>query len=404
MNFDILKTLVKRDETSKIVLLVMDGLGGLPEKATESQTSLEAARTPNLDALAGQSLCGLHQPVAPGITPGSGPAHLGLFGYDPLTYQVGRGVLSALGIDFDLQPGDVAARGNFATVDSTGRVKDRRAGRIPTEKSAELCALLQEQVTLPDAQFFIQPVKEYRFLFVLRGDGLLPDINETDPLEVGDNPLKAEAQCPKAEKTAALVRSFVKQTAAILANHQPANMVLIRGFSQLPRWPSMQEVFGLKAVAIARYPMYRGVAKLVGMKALPASHSVDEEFDRLAQCWADYDFFFVHIKRIDSAGEDGDFDRKVTLIEKVDAFIPRILDLEPDVLIVTGDHSTPARMRYHSWHPVPVLLWSDICRPDRVTQFGERACLAGGLGGRFPVTDLMPLALAHARRLEKFGA
>jgi len=404
MKFDILKPLVKRNETSKIVLLVMDGLGGLPEPAAGSKTSLEAARTPNLDALAARSLCGLHQPVAPGITPGSGPAHLGLFGYDPLTYQVGRGVLSALGIDFDLHPGDVAARGNFATVDDAGRVTDRRAGRIPTEKGAELGRLLREQVTVPDAQFFIQPVKEYRFLFVLRGDGLHANINETDPLEVGERPLKAEAQSPAGEETAALVRSFVEQTAAVLADQEPANMVLLRGFSQLPRWPSMQEVFGLKAVAIAMYPMYRGVAKLVGMEALPASQSVAEEFDRLAQCWADYDFFFVHIKRTDSAGEDGDFARKVAVIEEVDTFVPRIMELKPDVLVVTGDHSTPARMRSHSWHPVPVLLWSDVCRPDRVTQFGERACLAGGLGGRFPVTDLMPLALAHAGRLEKFGA
>ena len=404
MNFDILKTLVKRDETSKIVLLVMDGLGGLPEEASGSQTSLEAARTPHLDALAAQGICGLHEPVAPGITPGSGPAHLGLFGYDPLTYQVGRGVLSALGIDFDLQPGDVAARGNFATVDGTGRVKDRRAGRIPTEKGAELCTLLQEQVTLSDAQFFIQPVKEYRFLFVLRGDGLHADINETDPLEVGEHPLKAEAQSADADKTATLVRSFVKQTAAVLADAEPANMVLLRGFSQLPRWPAMQEIFGLKAAAIAMYPMYRGVAKLVGMEALPASQSVDEEFTRLAECWADYDFFFVHIKRIDSAGEDGDFTRKAALIEEADTFVPRILELKPDVLIVTGDHSTPARMRYHSWHPVPALLWAETCRPDPVTQFGERACMAGGLGPRFPVTDLLPLALAHAGRLDKFGA
>ena len=404
MNFDILKTLVKRDETSKIVLLVMDGLGGLPEQAAGSKTSLEAAHTPHLDALAARSLCGLHEPVAPGITPGSGPAHLGLFGYDPLTYQVGRGVLSALGIDFDLQPGDVAARGNFATVDDDGRVKDRRAGRIPTEKGAELCTLLREHITSSEAQFFIQPVKEYRFLFVLRGDELLADINETDPLEVGENPLKAEAQSPKAEKTAALVRAFVEQTATILAEHKPANMVLLRGFSQFPHWPSMQEIFGLKAVAIAMYPMYRGVAKLVGMEALPASHSVDEEFDHLAQCWGDYDFFFVHTKHTDSAGEDGDFDRKVAQIEKVDAFIPRILELKPDVLIVTGDHSTPAKMRYHSWHPVPLLLWSNVCRPDRVTQFGERACLAGGLGPRYPAADLMPLALANAGRLEKFGA
>ncbi|MFO7661176.1 MAG: 2,3-bisphosphoglycerate-independent phosphoglycerate mutase [Chloroflexota bacterium] len=404
MDFDILKTLVKRDETGKIVLLVIDGLGGLPERAAGSQTSLEAARTPNLDALAARSICGLHEPVAPGITPGSGPAHLGLFGYDPLTYQVGRGVLSALGIDFDLQPGDVAARGNFATVDDAGRATDRRAGRIPTEKTEELCTLLRERVTLSGAQFFVQLVKEYRFLFVLRGEGLLADVNETDPLEVGERPLKAEAQSPEAEKTAALVRSFVEQTAAVLADREPANMVLLRGFSQLPRWPSMEEVYGLKGVAIAGYPMYRGVSKLLGMEALPASPSVTEEFDRLAQHWADYDFFFVHIKGVDSAGEDGDFDRKVALIEEADAFVPRILELEPDVLIVTGDHSTPARMHYHSWHPVPVLLWSDICRPDRVAQFGERACMAGGLGPRFPVTDLMPLALAHARRLDKFGA
>jgi len=404
MDFDVLQALVKRDEASKIVLLVMDGLGGLPAGAAGLKTSLEAAKTPNLDALARQSICGLHQPIAPGITPGSGPAHLGLFGYDPLTYQVGRGVLSALGIDFDLQPGDVAARGNFCTLDDRGRVTDRRAGRIPTEKGEALCDLLREHVTLPDAQFFIRAVKEYRFLFVLRSEGLVADINETDPLDVGESPLQAEAQSPEAEKTARLVRSFVKQTAEALAGHEPANMVLLRGFSRLPDWPSIQEVFALKAVAIAMYPMYRGVAKLVGMDALPFSKSVPEEFDRLAQSWNDYDFFFIHIKRIDSAGEDGDFDRKVALIEEVDALVPRIMDLGPDVLIVTGDHSTPAKMRYHSWHPVPVMLWSDVCRPDRVTHFDERACITGGLGPRFPVTDLMPLALAHAGRLKKFGA
>ncbi|MGC9347686.1 MAG: 2,3-bisphosphoglycerate-independent phosphoglycerate mutase [Anaerolineae bacterium] len=404
MKLEHLKPLIKRGEKTKIVMLVLDGLGGLPFDDTKLETALEAAEIPNLDALAARSVCGLHQPVGTGITPGSGPGHLGLFGYDPLTYQVGRGVLSALGIDFDLQPGDVAARGNFCTVDDEGVVTDRRAGRIPTEQGQTLCNLLQKQVSLGGAEVFIQPVKEYRFLLVLRGDGLEGDITETDPLEVGEAPLEAEALAPDSEKAARLVRSFVEQVRNILSDRDPANLVLLRGFSQLPDWPKMDEAFGLRGVAIAMYPMYRGVAKLVGMDALPASKTVAEEIDKLEAHWDAYDFHFVHVKRIDSAGEDGDFDRRVSLIEEADALIPRILDLKPDVLVVTGDHSTPAKMRYHSWHPVPALLWSPICRPDNVTQFGERACLTGGLGARFPAHELMPLMLANAQRLDKFGA
>jgi 2,3-bisphosphoglycerate-independent phosphoglycerate mutase len=399
-----LKPLIKRNESSKIVLVVLDGVGGAPFDGPQSQTALEAAETPNLDALAARSLCGLHQPVATGITPGSGPGHLGLFGYDPLRYQVGRGVLSALGIDFDLQPGDVAARGNFCTVNDQGVVIDRRAGRIPTQKGTALSNLLQEKVSLGSGEIFIRPVKEYRFLMVLRGAGLASDISETDPLETGEEPVKAEALTPDSRKAADLVQSFVEQARNILRDHEPANMVLLRGFSQLPDWPKMQEAFGLRAVAIAMYPMYRGVAKLVGMDALPASKTVSEELDKLEEHWDDYDFHFVHVKRIDSAGEDGDFDRRVSLIEEADALIPRILDLEPDVMVVTGDHSTPANMRYHSWHPVPALLWSPVCRPDDVKRFGERACITGGLGARFPAHELMPLMLANARRLDKFGA
>lgn len=404
MKLDILRPLIKRDETSKIVLMVMDGVGGLPDEAAKFMTELEAAETPNLDALAARGVCGLQMPVGPGITPGSGPGHLGLFGYDPLEYKVGRGVLSALGIDFDLQPGDVAARGNFCTVDEEGKVSDRRAGRIPTEQGRTLCNLLQEHVALGGVELFVQPVKEYRFLLVLRGDGLAANISDTDPLEVGEPPLEPEALSPDSEKATRLVRSFVDQARTVLGDHHPANMVLLRGFSQVPTWPSVEEAFGLRALAIAMYPMYRGVAKLIGMDALPASHSVSEELDRLADHWDEYDFFFVHVKRIDSAGEDGDFDQKVSLIEETDALLPRILDLEPDVLVVTGDHSTPAKMRYHSWHPVPVVLWSPVCRPDGVTRFHERACITGGLGPRLPAADLMPLMLANARRLDKYGA
>ena len=404
MNFEQLKPLIKHDETTKIVLIVLDGVGGLPYNDDQPVSALEAADTPNLDQLATKSICGLQLPVGPGITPGSGPGHLGLFGYDPLKYQVGRGVLSALGIDFDLRPGDVAARGNFCTVDSDGIVTDRRAGRIPTERNEVLCDKLRQQVALGGAELFIQPVKEYRFLLVLRGSGLNANINDTDPLETGEAPLKAQSHDAATKKTARMVNVFVEQVGNTLKDEDPANMVLLRGFSQLPDWPPMQEAFGLRGAAIAMYPMYRGVAKLIGMDALPFSKSLDEEVDKLEAHWDDYDFFFIHVKKIDSAGEDGDLAEKVSRIEEADAIVPRILGLEPDVMVVTGDHSTPARMRYHSWHPVPVMLSASNCRPDGVTAFNERACLSGGLGPRIPSADLMPLMLAHADRLDKYGA
>jgi 2,3-bisphosphoglycerate-independent phosphoglycerate mutase len=401
MKLDFVKELIEPAET-KIVLLVMDGLGGVPQEAG-GPTELEAAKTPNLDSLAAQSICGLHQPVAPGITPGSGPSHLALFGYDPIEYQVGRGVLSALGIDFDLTFQDVAARGNFCTLDEDGRVADRRAGRISTEKNRQLCELLRE-IELLGVEIFVKPVKEYRFLLVLRGTGLSGDVSDTDPQDVGEEPVQPEAGAREAEATARLVRQFLDQAQEILADHHPANMVLLRGFSKRPSWPSMETVFGLRSAAIAAYPMYRGVAKLVGMQILDTGENVEEEFDVLEDHWDDFDFFFLHVKRIDSAGEDGDFERKVRLIEEADKLVPRMMALEPDVIIVTGDHSTPSLLRYHSWHPVPVLLHSKYCRPDGVAEFGERACLAGGLGPRIPASNLMPLALANARRLQKFGA
>ena len=403
MDFDLIKSLLKGDKAGKIVLLVMDGLGGLPMEEG-GKTELEAANTPNMDDLAKKSILGLHQGIRTGITPGSGPAHLSLFGYDPVTYQVGRGVLSALGIDFDLQKDDVAARGNFCTFDEQGRVTDRRAGRIPTEISERLCNLLNEKVDIPGVQVFLQPVKEYRFLLVLRGEGLKGNIEETDPQVTGEKPLPAKALDEESQKAAELVQEFVRQAEEILKDESPANMLLLRGFAQWPDWPMFPEVFGLKSIAIAMYPMYRGVAKLVGMDSPPASHSYEEEIDMLEEKWEDYDFFFVHIKKTDSYGEDGNFNNKVAEIEKVDALLPRILALDPSVLIITGDHSTPCSMKYHSWHPVPLLLYANTCRPDGIDSFGERACVKGGLGPRFPAYELMPLALAHAGRLEKYGA
>lgn len=405
MDFDVMKSLVIKDENlGKIVLLVMDGLGGLPMEPG-GKTELEAANTPNMDKLAESSMLGLHQGIRTGITPGSGPAHLGLFGYDPLKYKVGRGALEALGIDFDLRESDVASRGNFCSVDEQGRVTDRRAGRIPTEVSERLCQKLNDKVSIPGVEVFVQAVKEYRFLLVLRGEGLKGDIEETDPLFVGHKPLPATAINPESEKAAEITREFVRQAAEILKDEHPANMLLLRGFAQIPEWPKFPEIYDLKSVAIAMYPMYRGVAKLVGMVAPPAAHDYGEEIDMLEANWNKYDFFFVHIKKTDSYGEDGNFAAKVGEIEKVDALLPRIMALDPDVLIITGDHSTPSAMKAHSWHPVPVLFYSkNNSRPDNVTSFGERACTQGSLGVRFPAFELMPLAMAYAGRMEKFGA
>jgi len=392
---------------TKIVFLVMDGIGGLPMQPG-GPTELEAARTPNLDALAAESVSGCTTPISPGITPGSGPGHLAIFGYDPCRYVIGRGVLEALGIDFDLQPQDVAGRGNFCSVDDKGRVTDRRAGRISTEKCVELTSLLLKKIRLPGVQLFVEPVKEHRFVLVLRGEGLAGDLSESDPQQVGVPPVPIhpldEATDPaSSQRTASLVNDFVAQAREVLADQHPANMVLLRGLDKRPAIPSMLDVFGLRAAAIAVYPMYRGLAKLVGMAALPSGSVLADEFDTLEKAWPDYDFFYVHFKYTDSRGEDGDFAAKVAMIEEFDSYVPRVLALKPDVVVVTGDHSTPSALKAHSWHPVPTLLRSRYCRCDGTTKYGERTCARGALG-TFPAVDLMPLALANALRLTKFGA
>jgi len=392
-----------RKNQSKIVFLILDGVGGLPRDEDE-KTELEAAFTPHLDELAKDSVCGLQTPVSTAITPGSGPGHLGVFGYNPLKYQVGRGILAANGINFDLKDGDVAARGNFCTINNQDQVMDRRAGRISTEKNIKLCTLLNEKVIIPNVEVFVETVKEHRFLVVFRGENLSGKIKDTDPQEIGKKPLDPIVLDSSADHTAGLVSQFISQAHMILKDEHPANMVLLRGFSQKPSWPLMNECFGLKSAAIAAYPMYRGVAKLIGMEVLETGQSIDEEFDTLEQYWDEYDYFYLHIKKTDSYGEDGDFEKKKAVIEEVDRQIPRLRALHPDVIVVTGDHSTPSKLKMHSWHPVPVLLWSKDCRKDSVDQFGERACILGGLGTRFPADDLIALALANSNRLEKFGA
>jgi 2,3-bisphosphoglycerate-independent phosphoglycerate mutase len=400
----LMKSLTQESDT-KIVLLVLDGLGGLPREPG-GPTELEAAATPNLDKLAREGMLGLMDTVGTGISPGSGPGHLGLFGYDPLKYVIGRGVLEAVGIGLSLTDQDVAARGNFCTVDQNGTITDRRAGRISTEECGRMVKLI-EDITLPGVQTIVKPVRDYRFALILRGPGLSPCLNETDPQKVGRRPLPLQAQDTSAEAkhTADLVTSWVDKVRERIKDEHPANMVTLRGWSREPGLPSLEDVFKLKAAALAVYPMYKGLASLVGMTLVPDLSTLDDQVRALAREWQTYDFFFVHYKYTDSRGEDGDFDAKAQEIEKVDRIIPKILELKPDVLVVTGDHSTPAVLRSHSWHPVPVLLWAPgvtRCNPD-VTGFGESQCLKGSLG-HFTAAQLMALTTAYAQRQMKYGA
>ncbi len=392
---------LSRASPSKIVVLIIDGVGGLPHPETH-KTELESARKPNLNRIARDSICGLIDPVSPGITPGSAPGHLAIFGYDPLEYHIGRGVMEALGIDVKLKPGDIAARGNFCTVDDKGIITHRRAGRVSTDRNTVLCRLLND-IRVEGADISVLPVKEHRFVLIMRGEALSPELTDSDPQQVGLPPRKVEALSPQAQKTAEIVNEFVSQARRLLLNQASANMVLLRGFSHRPHIPSLSEIYKLRAAAIAAYPMYRGLANLVGMKVLPGGESITEQVNCLQRYYADYDFFFVHFKNSDTKGEDGNFQAKVQAIEELDNALPNLLSLDPDVLIVTGDHSTPATLASHSWHPVPFMLKSKWCRPDNVTEFSEQACLTGGMG-RFPATEIMPLALAHALKLDKFGA
>jgi 2,3-bisphosphoglycerate-independent phosphoglycerate mutase len=386
---------------SKIVMLVADGLGGLPMEPG-GKTELETASTPNLDRLAARGTSGASVPVLPGITPGSGPGHLGLFGYDPLEFKIGRGALEATGIGFELGPDDVAARGNFCTLDAGGLIADRRAGRIPSEESFKVVERLQA-VKIDGVETFVKPVKEHRFVVVFRGKGLDGGVADTDPQALGVAPLDPQPLSPAARRTAEVAAEFVRQARAILKDEPKANGLVLRGFAAKPALPTYQDLYGLRAAAIAVYPMYKGLARLVGMTLVGKAQSLDEQIDELAKCWNDYDFFFLHFKYTDSTGEDGAFEQKVKRIEELDRAMPRIEKLGPDVLIVTGDHSTPSKLKSHSWHPVPTLLVADTCRPDGLEKFSERDCLRGGFG-QFPAKHLMLLAMAHALRFGKYGA
>jgi 2,3-bisphosphoglycerate-independent phosphoglycerate mutase len=387
----------------RIVMLVLDGLGGLPHPDT-GLTELESARTPNLDRLAQRAALGMHQPVGHGITPGSGPGHLSLFGYDPIRYNIGRGVLSALGVGFAVKPGDIAIRLNFASIDADGHVTDRRAGRPSDSENRRLVKKLQDNVAAPGGvSAFFEAEKEHRAVLVLRGRQLSAALADTDPQAEGVPPLPARALKPEAEETARLLQEVLDGAFEVLRDEPAANGILARGIDAYHPFPGFEERYRLKARAIAKYPMYRGVARLVGMDGARVPDSDTETVDVLTEDFADYDFHFVHFKAMDSRGEDGDFAGKARAIEAVDALVPRVEALEPDVIIVTGDHSTPSALQAHSWHPVPLMIVSPFARPQKDAVFGERDCQRGELG-MLPARELMTLALAHAGRLGKYGA
>jgi 2,3-bisphosphoglycerate-independent phosphoglycerate mutase len=395
-----LSTLIQPADT-RIVLVVMDGLGGYA--TVERGSELEEATTPNLDRLVSEGSAGLVEPVGPGITPGSGPGHLGLFGYDPLEDELGRGALSAAGLDVELKPGDVAARGNLATLDGAGNITDRRAGRIPDDEAGAVVAKLRDGVHIDGVEVVLVPEAQHRVLVVLRGEGLDARVTDTDPQTTGVPPLTPEAKVPDAKRTAEVVAELDEQVRKVLADQPKANTLLLRGFDSHRELPSMQQRYGVNPAAVAIYPMYRGIARLVGMEVLPKPADLDGQVAQLAEHWDRFDYFFLHHKYTDSAGEDGDFDRKVAAIETLDVAIPAIVDLGPDVIVVTGDHATPSQMAAHSWHAVPALMWGARVGRDGTERFGERWC-AGGLLGIRPTKDLMPIALAAAGRLAKYGA
>ena len=388
---------------NKIIFLILDGLGDIPDPAHSFTTPLEAAKKPNIDRLAVErGVLGRTIPVGIGVTPGSGPGHLSLFGYDPVRYEIGRGILEVLGLDMGLEPSDVAARGNFCTV-KDNIVADRRAGRIDTSIGKRLVErLIQAVPSVDGVQVLIKAGVSHRFGIVFRGEGLSDALEDADPHKDGKPFAWTAPKTAAAERTASVVNAFMKKAMDVLKEEPVANGVLLRGFSKHPDIPRFPEKYRMDALAIAAYPMYRGIARVLGMSVEKAPADYKEMVSILKEYYDRYQFFFLHVKETDVAGEDGNFKEKTRAIEFVDRIVPDIYELKPKVLVVAGDHSTPCPLKGHSWHPVPLLIVADTGESDGIS-FHEKNCLKGSLGTIY-AKELMTLAMAYGLKLDKYGA
>ena len=408
MNLDSLYSKLTIKTGAKMALIVLDGLGDIATMGQGEMTPLEAAQTPNLDKLVASGVAqGRMIPVAPGITPGSGPGHLALFGYDPIEFEVGRGVIETLGLGIELKNGDVAARATFCTLDAKGIVTDRRAGRIATEVCERLCGVLSAKIKkIGTTQVIIVPGKEHRFVVVFRGAGLEGPLTDTDPNREGLPIAEAkpvDEKNAKQKKVAKLIADFYKAALPLLAKEKTANGFLMRGVAHQPDIPTFEQRYQMKPAAIAVYPMYKGLSQLVGMVKIEGPQTIAEQFERYVAEYDNYDFFFIHYKYTDKAGEDGNFEAKKKAIEDFDAALPILLGKKPDVLAITGDHSTPCALKGHSWHPQPVLLHSAYSGSDKLERFSETGANMGSLG-IFEAKYLIRLMQANAKMFDKYGA
>ena len=405
---DILKELVEKND-SKILLVVLDGLGDIP--SIDGKTPLEAAKTPNLDKLSKESALGMHIPVLPGITPGSGPGHLSIFGYNPLKYKIGRGILEALGVGLEVTKNDICIRANYAKVEEKdGKliVNDRRAGRLSTEENKKLTEKITKEIEeINGVKIFMKSGIEYRLAILLRFNEKVNEdmcnILETDPQNEGKEVISPEPLSEKAKIVSEILKEFLLRVREIIKNEK-GNYLLLRGYSTPPIIPNFSEIYKLKSLSIATYPMYKGLTKLIGMETVKVDgFSIKDEIDVLRKNYKNFDFIYLHIKKTDSYGEDGDFMNKLKVIEEFDSYLPEILSLNFDVLCITGDHSTPTIMKSHSFHPVPLLIHSPFVFKGLSERFTEKDCLKGELG-TIKGEDIISLLLAHSKKLKKYGA
>jgi len=410
---------------SKVLIVLLDGLGDRPSRSLNGMTPLQMAHKPGLDELAAEGITGIMDPVAPGIPVGSDTGHLSILGYDPYRYYTGRGPLEALGAGMDLRPGDVAFRVNFATVGDDWTVIDRRAGRISTEEARALGEAIREMAAGFDSEFrfeFLSTV-EHRGVLVMRGDGLSDEVTDVDPHREG---VKAEmprprSQTPEAERTARELERFLRRAREVLESHplnvervkkglRPANAILPRGAGKMPKLPSLRERFGVSSVVIAGGALYRGVCRAAGMdvRIVPTATGtlntdLNAKFNAAFESLRTYDLVFLHIKGTDTASHDRNPAVKASFIEKVDRELRARIDQLQDVVVcVTGDHTTSSIDGRHHGDPVPILIWGEGVRRDKVVRFDEVSCADGALG-RIRGLDVMNVLMDLVGRVEMFG-